>query len=86
MNRFILFFKPSFFIGPETELKCKIGILSYTDIWCLVPFRINIYYDRASLSATIIRNGVKYESLNFVVICSAEYVVRKFNYTARRHK
>ena len=47
---FVLFFKPSFCNGPETELQCKIGIrelfniciLSYIDSWCLVPFSIYI--------------------------------------------
>jgi hypothetical protein len=27
---FVLFFKPSFCNGPETELKCKIGFRTYT--------------------------------------------------------
>ena len=50
----ILFFKPSFCNGPETELKWKtdienlynICILSYTDSWCLVRFSSNISCDR----------------------------------------
>jgi len=50
---FILFFKPSFCNGPETELKWKtdienqynICILSYTDSWCLVHFSSNISCD-----------------------------------------
>ena len=49
----ILFFKPCFCNGPETELKWKIGIenllnvciLSYTDGWCLVPFSSNVSCD-----------------------------------------
>jgi len=48
----ILFFKPSFCNGSETELKWKIDkenlhicILSYTDSWCLVPFSSNISWD-----------------------------------------
>ena len=49
----ILFFKPCFCNGPETELKWKIGIenllnvciLSYTDSWCLVHFSSNMSWD-----------------------------------------
>ena len=52
---FILFLKPTFCNGPETEMKWKIGIqnlnniciLSYIDSWCLVPFSSNISCDRS---------------------------------------
>jgi len=51
---FILFFKPCFCNGPETEMKWKtviknqynISILSYADSWCLVPFSSNKSCDR----------------------------------------
>ena len=95
---FIVFLKPSFCNGSETELKWKIGIqnlhnicnLSYTNGCCLVPFSSNISCDRkhnVRLCCDYRRISVVCQSLNDVILeLRAEYTANKLLYEACRHK
>jgi len=69
------FFKPSNWnVKQAWKNLYTIGILSYTDSWCLVSFSSNISCDRTyKLDLCFdyrIRNSVIYQSLNDVVLCS----------------
>ena len=97
---FILFFKPSFCNGPETEQKWEtvienlynICILSYTDSWCLVPFSSNISCDckhNVGLCCNYTGNMVIFQSPNKQFFSSERSTQHATCYTkrkARRHK
>ena len=93
----ILFFKPCFCNGPETELKWKTGIenllnvciLSYTDSWCLVPFSSDISCDVTHIVRLYYDYGMLASKLfisSEIVQSGVEYTASELLYEARRHK
>ena len=91
----ILFFKPSFCNGPETELKWKTDIeklynicmLSFADSWCLVPFSSNISWDcKHNVRLCYDHRGKRfiYQSPNNQF--RAEYTASNLLYEACHHK
>ena len=81
------FFQPSNWNARQVwKNPFTIGILSYTDSWCLVPFSSNTSWDRKHKAYLCfdyrIRNSVICQSLNdFAAGCTA----KKFCYKACRH-
>jgi len=71
----LYFFKPSNWnIRQAWKNLYTLIILSYTDIWCLVPFSSNISCNRTHKVCLCFehrrRNSVIYQSLNDIVLCS----------------